>query len=100
MYANLAAWSQVQGYNIGTSPYVLPNLRGFASKNENVSVFKTFTLFERLNFQLKGEAANLFNRFIPSDPNMSWSPTNAQWGKTYGQANSPRLIQVGAKMTF
>jgi len=90
----------VQGYNIGTSPYVLPNLRGFSSKNENISLFKTFSIRERLNIQLKGEAANIFNRFIPSDPNMAWNPANVQWGKTYGQGNSPRFIQIGAKMTF
>ena len=100
VYANLAAWSQVQGYNIGTSPYVLPDLRGFSSKNENLSIFKSFSVKERINFQIKGEASNIFNRFIPSDPNMGWNPANVQWGKTYGQANGPRVIQVGAKMTF
>ena len=100
VYANINAWSDIQGYTIGTSPYVLPNLRGFMSKNENFAIFKTFVVRESIKFQLKGEAANVFNRFIPSAPNMGWNLTNAQFGKSYGQGNSPRVIQLGAKFTF
>ena len=100
VYANLSAWSDIQGYTIGTSPYFLPNLRGFMSKNENFAIFKTIPINERFKFQLKGEASNIFNRFIPSNPNMGWNLTSAVWGKTYGQGNSPRVIQLGAKFTF
>jgi hypothetical protein len=99
-YTNINAWTDIQGYTIGTSPYVLPDLRGFMSKNENCAIFKTFEIKERFKFQLKGEAQNVFNRFIPGNPNMSWNPTNAQFGKTYSQGNSPRVIQVGGKFTF
>ncbi|MBI1789410.1 MAG: TonB-dependent receptor [Acidobacteria bacterium] len=100
VYANISAWSQVSGYRIGTSPYILPDLRGFASKNENLAVFKSFDFNERVKFQIKAEALDVLNRFIPSDPNMGWNPVNVQWGKTYGQANTPRILQFGAKLTF
>ena len=100
VYANINAWYDIQGYTIGTSPIVLPTLRGFMSKNENLALFKSFNFTERLKLQLKGEAMNFMNRFVPSDPNMSWNLTNAQWGKTYGQANSPRILQLGMKFTF
>jgi hypothetical protein len=100
VYANASAWSQVQGYNIGTSEYVLHDLRGFASKNENLAIFKSFELKERVKVTVKGEAFNVLNRFIPSDPNMNWNPTNAFWGKTTSQANGPRALQLGAKLTF
>ena len=79
---------------------MLPNFRGFMSKNENFAIFKMFEFKERFKFQLKGEASNVLNRFIPSDPNMGWNPANAQWGRTYGQGNPPRVLQLGGKFTF
>jgi hypothetical protein len=100
VYANINAWYDIQGYTIGTSPIILPNIRGFMQKNENLALFKSFDFTERFKLQLKGEAMNFMNRFYPSDPNMSWNLTNAQWGKTYGQGNSPRVLQLGLKFTF
>lgn len=100
VYADINAWTDIVGYTIGSSPYILPDLRGFMSKNENLALFKSFHFGERFRFQLKGEALNVFNRFVPSDPNMDWNPKNAQWGKSYSQANSPRVLQLGLKMTF
>ncbi len=100
VYANRDAWSQVQGYTIGTSEYILHDLRGFASRNENLAIFKSFDIMERVKFQIKAESQNAFNRFVPGDPNMAWNPTNVLWGKSTSQANSPRLIQLGAKLTF
>ena len=100
VYTNINAWTDIIGYNIGTSPSVLPNFRGFMQKNENFAIFKTFEFRERFKFQLKGEASNVMNRFVPSDPNMGWNLTNAQFGKSYGQGNSPRVLQLGGKFTF
>ncbi len=100
VYANINAWSDIQGYTIGTSPVVLPSLRGFMSKNENLALFKSFNFTERVKLQLKGEAMNFMNRFVPGDPNMGWNLTNAQWGKTYTQANQPRILQLGLKLMF
>lgn len=100
VYLNSAAWSQVSGYRIGTSAYILPNVRGFASKNENISVFKMFEITEQLKLQVRAEAFDALNRFIPSDPNTAWNPTSVTFGKTYGQANSPRIMQFGARLSF
>jgi len=52
--------------------------------------------------QLQGRAAavDVFNRFIPSDPNTAWNPISVTFGKTYGQANSPRIMQFGARLSF
>ncbi len=100
VYANINAWSQLSGYGIGSSEYILHDLRGFASRNENLAIFKSFDIYERVKLQLKGESQNAFNRFVPADPNMSWNPTNTLWGKSTAQGNGPRVIQVGAKLTF
>lgn len=100
VYVNMGAWSQVSGYRIGTSPYILPDLRGFASKNENLAVFKSFDFKERVKFQIKAEALGVFNRFVPSDPDMGWNPASVRFGKTWAQANTPRILQLGAKLTF
>lgn len=100
LYLNREAWMQPVGYRLGTSSFVLHNIRSFAQKNENMGLFKTVSLRESLQLQLRWEATNVFNRFIPTEPDTSWSPTSTTFGKTFGQNSTPRFMQIGAKLTF
>jgi hypothetical protein len=76
----------------------------------NGSIYRNFSFKEgRVKFQLVGEAFNLTNTVVFSNPggNCCWS-TNATTGApTYngfatigGTASSPRYIQVGGYLRF
>src|ERR1700676_5589233 len=59
-------------------------------------VFRDFH-FERFTFQLRGEATNAFNLVSPNAPTANLkSALNGQ----ITSAASPRLIQIGARLTF
>lgn len=45
------------------------NLYGPGYENVNLSIFKTFPIYENLVFQLRGEAFNVLNHFNPANPN-------------------------------
>jgi Carboxypeptidase regulatory-like domain/TonB dependent receptor len=62
--------------------YTLPNLYTYGNihrndlygpglENVNFSIFKNFPIFERVTFQLRGEAFNLFNHPNPANPNVT-----------------------------
>jgi hypothetical protein len=59
-------------------------------------VFRDFR-FERFTFQLRGEATNAFNRVSLNGPTADLkSALNGQ----VTSAASPRLIEIGARLTF
>ena len=68
---------------------------GPRSWNEDTSVFKYFTITEKIRFRLSGDFFNTFNH-----------PNNVNPNKTTGlvdlsqQANQPRIIQLGARLEW
>ena len=83
----------------GLDGIVRPNsLDAPGYKNVNASIFRDFTIYERLKFQFRGEATNVFNFVNLNAPggNMS-SPSSFGVITTAG---SMRVIQVGARATF
>ncbi len=68
------------------------NLRGDSLKQLDFSIFKSFPIKERIKVQFRGEAFNLANHPLFSDPGTTLgSPT---FGVVTGQENSPRQIQL------
>jgi hypothetical protein len=62
----------------------------------DLGVFRDFH-FERFTFQLRGEATNAFNLVSLNAPTANLKSTlNGQ----ITSAASPRLIQIGARLTF
>jgi hypothetical protein len=74
------------------------NHRGFALFNEDMTLAKSFRVKERFRFDLRWEAFNVLNRVIWGNPATNISAAN--FGKIAGQGNSPRIMQVGAKISF
>jgi hypothetical protein len=63
-----------------------------------MSVFKSFPIGERISFQVRAEALNAFNTPQFRAPNMAFG--NANFGKITQQANFPRYLQLGGRLTF
>ena len=74
------------------------NLRGFPTKNQDLLLSKTFPITERIGFQVRGEAFNLWNTHIfrGFDTDVA-SPSFGFWN---GTVSNPRNVQVGARVIF
>ena len=64
----------------------------------DASLFRNFTVFESLKFQLRGEATNVFNLTNLGAPNGTMN--NANFGQVTGSGGSNRIIQVGGRLLF
>ena len=102
IFLNLAAFAQPAPFTIGNAGRFEPNLRGFATLNENFSIIKrTYlnSIREGLNVEIRGEFFNAFNRVVFSNPSADFnSPAN--FGRVGGQANQPRIIQLALRVNF
>ena len=112
---------------VDASAYLLPNfgtfgnlhrndLHGPGYENVNFSLFKDFTLYERLKLQLRAEAFDLFNHPDPGNPNVTLPTaltvngvvtntpnfTNSNFGTitTTATGYTPRTLQLAGKINF
>ena len=72
-------------------------LYGPGYRDIDLGLFRNFHFGERFTFQLRGEATNAFNMVSLNNPTGTLSSGN--FGKITAAA-SPRLIQVGGRITF
>ncbi len=63
--------------------------------NQDVSAFKYFTITERVRLRMSGDFFNVFNHPTLNNPDATTGLINLN-----SQANSPRIIQVGARLEF
>ena len=85
-------------FTFGTTPRLMPNLRGPGVDNFDVSLFKNTDLTEKLKLQFRAEAFNVFNRVQFGIPNVNIN-SNA-FGVISSQQNSPRNLQLGLRLLF
>jgi len=81
------------------------DLHGPGQINTSFSIFKNFTIYENLKFQLRGESFNLFNHPNPSNPNSSlpaFGSTIAPnaFGTITSAQNFGRILQLAGKINF
>ena len=96
----------VFAFNPGQGPRVT-NFRGFGFHNHDVSLEKTFSITERVKFQVRAEMFNLWNWHVFSQ-GTTWGQTGAfyndlaspYFGEVTGAVTTPRNIQLGGKVTF
>ncbi|MCI0387629.1 MAG: carboxypeptidase-like regulatory domain-containing protein [Acidobacteria bacterium] len=86
------------GSNIRTLPTRFSGFRGHNVHNWDLSMVKRFKIYERLNFQLRADFLNAFNRTQFSDPNLS--PTNTNFGRITSTLGLPRHVQLGLRLEF
>lgn len=63
--------------------------------NQDISAFKYFSITERVHLRMSGDFFNVFNHPTLNNPNPTTGLINLS-----SQANSPRIIQVGARLEF
>lgn len=83
----------------GLSGTVRPNsLDAPGFKNVDASVFRDFTIYERVKFQFRGEATNVFNFVNLSAPGGTLGTTSS-FGVING-GSAMRVIQLGGRLLF
>jgi hypothetical protein len=85
-------------FRFGNVPRVTGEVRNFKYYNEDFSLIKNTPITERINFQLKAEFLNAFNRHIFSTP--STRPYDNDFGVPTGLITGPRIIQITGRVTF
>lgn len=93
-WINPAAFSQAPQFTFGNLSRTI-SLRGPGQVNFDVSMFKTFSIYERFKAQFRAEALNFTNTPMFYGPNTTF--TNPQFGRINSQANFSRLVQLGVR---
>jgi hypothetical protein len=83
-------------------------LYGPGFKDIDMGLFHTTKFEHGIEFQLRGEATNVFNNVSLSNPTASGPPTtatsgvnnNANFGKITSATGTQRVLQVGGRLTF
>lgn len=96
-WLNPAAFTSAPAYTFGDTSRFL-NVRGPGLFNFDVSIFKSFSIKERVKAQFRAEALNATNTPYFSTPNTNIS--SSSFGVITSQANYPRMIQLGIRITF
>src|SRR5262249_29951047 len=85
-------------HNVRYFPSRFSNVRGDGLNNIDFSIIKQFRITERISAQLRGEAFNLANRPLFAGPETN--PTNQNFGRSTGQDNQPRSVQLGLRLKW
>ena len=85
-------------FQYGNESRTDPALRTPGIANYDFALYKNTPIHENLNFELRIEAFNLFNRVQFGSPNSVIG--NPQMGQITTQLNLPRLLQVAGRFTF
>ena len=96
-YLNKALFSVPAPFTLGTGARLYSNIRGFGTRNEDLSIQKTVRLTERTRLQLRGEFLNAFNRHTLGG--IQTSITNASFGQVTSVSGN-RQIQMSARVDF
>ncbi len=91
--------SQQLVFNIRTFDTMFNNLRADATKNLDASLLKDFVFSETgAKLQIRFETFNTTNRVGFAAPNLN--PTSSTFGIIGAQANTPRRVQLGARLVW
>lgn len=73
-------------------------MRNPGTRNLDLSLFKSFTVTEKLRTEFRAEAFNAFNTPVFGGPN--GSVTSSAFGVISSQASSPRQVQMALNVLF
>lgn len=100
-FLQLPTYAPARGTPLRTS-----DIRLSAVPQIDTSLGKTYKFNERMSFQFRAEAFNVFNKFWPNTFQFANNPDNSNFGQilkgsvAQGNANFPRQIQLGFKFIF
>lgn len=97
LYLDRSAFSIPQPFTLGSLGLYLPDVRGFSSRSEDISLVKKFRLKEQWSTELRADFFNAFNRRNLNAPVTDLS--NPNFGRITG-GGAARTIQLGWRMDF
>lgn len=74
------------------------SLRGQPSRNVDLSLFRTFSIRERIKLQLRVEAFNVSNTTTFANPDSTFGDSNV--GRIFATRSVERQVQVGLKLQY
>lgn len=98
-YINKAAFTDPAPYTFGNTPRTLAyNLRNTFNSNQDISVRREFSILERVKLAIQGDFFNVTNyvQFGGIGVNID----SANFGTVSSQANTPRKVQLAARVNF
>ena len=96
-YINKAAFFTADPLTYGSVSRTI-SLRSLRQVNWDMSMFKTFSITERVKAQFRAEALNAMNTPYFRAPNTRFG--GSSFGVITSQANFPRFIQLGFRVSF
>lgn len=96
-YINPAAFSTAPEFTFGDVGRTI-DMRGPGQVNWDASVFKNFSIKERVKAQFRTEALNAMNTPLFYGPNVSFG--SSSFGKITSQANFSRQLQLALRFSF
>jgi hypothetical protein len=97
-YFNPSSFSNPAYGALGNSGPWVPGLYGFGYADEDLGIFKSFNIGERVHVQLRGEFFNTLKRHFYGNPVTNIS--SPLFGYVTSVSDSPREGQVGIRITF
>ena len=97
-YLNPAAFALPASMTYGDTPRQMSYLRSPWTVNEDIALLKIFNITERVRMEIRASASNAPNRVLFGSPNTTQN--SADFGRITSQGNSPRSIQLGARLSF
>lgn len=99
------AWAIRPANTLANTPFRLPNLREPWAPIFDMSVNKTFVIYEDVKIQFRAEAFNAFNTPLFSGPDPGNGPASLNFGRVIPQnsvrnGNNFRTVQLGIKFYF
>ncbi len=98
-YLTPAAFTTPLPGTIGNEARLDSVLRGWANYNENLSLFKDFSIKEKVTVRFGSNAQNIFNRHQWCDPDTNFSD-GTNFGAVSGQCNLPRSFELYTRISF
>jgi len=95
---NLPAFRALPAFTLRDVSTRLARLQGDAINNTDLSLAKNTAVTERFRVQFRWELFNAFNRPQFGAPNLT--PTSGSYGRITTQANAPRSMQFGIRVSF
>jgi len=95
----VAAFVNPAVYTYGNTPRTFAyGLRGPGYFQQNLSLRRQFTIWERVKMTIQADSINPFNNVEFGNPATSIS--SSSFGKITSQANNPRDLQFSARLSF
>lgn len=98
-YIDRSSFSTPAAFTYGDTPRTLPyGLRGWHRFNQDFSLRRDFALRESWKISLQADAINAYN--LSYFGGIAVDTASANFGRVSSQANTPRTIQLGARLEF